>query len=86
MRTFSQTDAERLDTLDGSRGARVPRKAAVRVEDLASLLELPPTLKAAKAAGAAPTKEEFDALVDDVAAMHRRFIVVVAALQARILR
>lgn len=86
MRAFSQTDAERLDTLDGSRGGRATRKAAVRIEDLASLLELPPTLKAAKAAGAAPTKAEFDALVDDILAMHRRLAVVAAALQGRILR
>lgn len=85
MRAFTQHDAERLDTLDGSRTGRARRKAAVRIEDLAGLLELPQTLSAAKAAGATPTQAEFDALLADVRTLHRRLTAIVDALQARIL-
>lgn len=78
-------DKERLDTLAGARGRRAIRKAAVTIEDLQGLLELPLTLKSAKAAGSTPTQAEHDALVADVAAIHRRLTAVVEALQARLL-
>lgn len=78
-------DKEVLDLLAGRRSGRARRQAAVRLEDLGGLLELTPRLKAVKTAGAAPTKDEFDALVDDVAAIHRVLLVVVHALQARVL-
>ena len=67
-------EKERLDKLAGTRGKAAIRKAAVTIEDLQSLLEMPLTLKSAAAAGAAPTAAEHDALV-----------AVVEALQARIL-
>jgi hypothetical protein len=73
---------ERLDTLNGDRDRS---RAAVRVEDLKGLFELPARLKSAKAAGAAPTKAEFDALVDDVAALHRRLKALHDALQKRLI-
>jgi hypothetical protein len=76
---------ERLDTLDGARG-RDTSKAAVRVEDIAALLQIPAKLKSAKAAGAAPTKAEFDALVEDVHALYNRLKEVHDALQQRVLR
>lgn len=77
---------EKLETLDGSRGTGAgQRKAAVRIEDISALLELPKKLKSAKAAGAAPTKAEYDALVDDVTALFNRLTAVAQALQKRIL-
>ena len=77
---------EKLETLDGTRrrGA-VARKAAVRVEDLSALLTLPAKLKSMKAAGSTPTAAEFDALVDDVAALHAGLKAVATALQSRLI-
>lgn len=77
---------EKLETLDGSRRRDAIGKAAVRLEDLQPLLELAPRLQSAKAAGATPTQAEFDALVDDVHALHRRLMAVVDVLQQRVLR
>lgn len=74
---------EKLEILDGSRKNR--RRAAVRIEDVAALLELGPSLKSAHAAGSAPTKAEHDALVDDVRMLHQRLQAVQLALQRRIL-
>lgn len=82
---MNSRDKEVLDLLAGRRSGKARRQAAVRVEDLAGLLELSPKLKAKKAAGATPTKAEFDALVDDVAALHRVLLIVVNAIQARVL-
>jgi hypothetical protein len=76
---------EKIETLDGSRSKQNRRKAAVRLEDLAGLLALPPELKSAHAAGDAPTAAEFDALVDDVHEIQRRLTALRDALQARIL-
>lgn len=76
---------EKLETLDGSRGKEAIRRAAVRIENLAGLLELPAKLKSAKAAGAAPTKEEFDALVEDINQVYLRLKAVAEALQRRVL-
>ena len=67
------------ELLDGSRGKDKSR-AAVRLEDLAPLLQLLPALKSAHAAGSTPTKAEFDALVDDVAMIHLRLKAVVEVL------
>lgn len=76
---------EKLETLDGSRGRQALSRAAVRLEDLQGILELPAKLKAVHAAGAEPTAAEFDALVDDVGELLRALNVVVAALQARLI-
>lgn len=76
---------ERLEILDGSRSRSAIRKAAVRIEDLTGILELSAKLKSVKAAGAAPTAAEFDALVDDVAMLQLRLLAVAQALQARLL-
>lgn len=75
---------EKIEVLDGSRRGK-NQKAAVRIEDLYALLQLSQRLKSAKAAGAAPTKAEFDALVDDVSHIHQRLRALSNALQARIL-
>jgi hypothetical protein len=42
-------------------------------------------MKATKAAGATPTKAEFDALVDDVALLFRQISAVANALQKKLL-
>lgn len=76
---------ETLEVLAGERRKDAIRKAAVRIEDLAPLLEIRPRLRAVKAAGAAPTKEEFDAVVADLTDLHNRLVTVAAAIQARIL-
>lgn len=74
---------ERVEVLDGSRRLGPRGRAALRVDDLAGLLTLPDTLKSEKAAGSTVTKAEFDALVEDVHAIHRRLRVLATAVQAR---
>lgn len=76
---------EQIETLAGTRRHDARGKAAVRLEDLGAVLQMPPRLKSARAAGAAPTKAEFDALVDDVHAIHRRLLALAEAIQARVL-
>jgi hypothetical protein len=73
---------QRLDELDGSRRPNKGR-AAVRLDDLNGLLQLPDALKSAKAAGATPTKAEFDLLVEDATMILTKLRSVVAALRAR---
>lgn len=79
------TMREKLETLDGSRRRDAVTKAAVRIEDLALLLQVPPRLRSDKAAGSEPTKAEHDALVADMQDLHRALIGVAQALQRRIL-
>lgn len=74
---------EMIETLAGARRHDGAGRAAVRLDDLAGLLQVAPRLKSAKAVGASPTKAEFDALVDDVHALHRRLLAVAQALQAK---
>jgi len=57
---------EKVEILDGSRSKEAIARAAVRLEDMVSLANAPQRLQSSKAAGAAPTKAEFDALRDDV--------------------
>jgi hypothetical protein len=75
---------EKVETLDGSRRKDAIRRAAVRIEDIEALLQIGQVLKSAKAAGAAPTAAEFDALVADVADIHRRLVAITQALQVRV--
>lgn len=77
--------AEKVEILDGSRARGNRDQAAVRIADLKGLMTLKTRLKSAKAAGATPTKAEFDALVDDVVELHLRMKAIVEALQARII-
>jgi hypothetical protein len=78
----SRADKETLDVLAGRRRAET-RQAAVRIEDLIGILQLPPTLQATSAA-AAPTQAEFEALRRDVAKLHAQLMVVSSALQRRL--
>ncbi len=57
---------EKIEVLTGARSRESRAKAAVRIEDLVSLAATPQRLQAVEAAGAAPTKAEFDALLADV--------------------
>lgn len=82
---FDQKLIEKLQVLDGSR-AGSQEGSAVRHRDLAALLQLPAQLKSAKAAGGTPTAAEFNALVDDVKALHQRLQEVAAIVQSKILR
>ncbi|MRX32802.1 hypothetical protein [Aminobacter sp. MDW-2] len=82
-REFSDL-TETVDTLAGKR-PRAAEKAAVRIEDLAGLLLLTPKIKASRA-GAAPTADEFNALVDDVKAIHDRLSTIVQALQPKLMK
>ena len=79
-------DLEKLEVLDGSRagGRTVKQKASVRIEDLIGLFEVPDKLKSTKAAGDPPTQAEFNALWEDVNAVHQRLIIVSRALTRRL--
>lgn len=57
---------EKIELLTGARSRESRAKAAVRIEDLVSLAATPQRLQAGVAAGATPTKAEFDALRADV--------------------
>lgn len=81
MAAYDETARQQLEELAGARQQR--GRAAVRLDDLDTLLRLPDSLTAAKAAGTAPTKAEFDALVDDVTVLLNRLLGVVLALRAR---
>ncbi|WP_421849887.1 hypothetical protein [Oricola sp.] len=71
---MNPNDKEKLDVLDGSRSANTEarRRQAVRVADLAPALEFIDRLQSAPAAGATPTKAEFDALQSDIRNLHLR--------------
>ncbi len=74
---------EKVEVLDGSRQSGSIRKAAVRIEDLSGLLDLPPTLKSTKVT-AAPTMDEHNALVDDVQSLFNRLRALADALQGKL--
>jgi hypothetical protein len=82
---MDEQNLERLEILAGSRrgGRDVLRKAAVRIEDLGELLQLPPALKSGTVS-AAPTQDEHNALVADVKALHAALTAVRHMLQKRI--
>lgn len=60
-------DKEKLEVLDGSRAGANRRRAAVRIEDLEPILEVP-TLKSSNVT-ATPTVADFNALRADVKAL-----------------
>lgn len=80
MRELTPRHIEQLEILAGTRvQSRVD--AAVRVTDLLPLLQLRPQLKSAPAAGATPTKAEYDALRGDLEATNSRLLEIAAVLQ-----
>lgn len=72
---------EKLEALDGSRVSGARGRAAVRFDDLASLLAIPARLQANPAAGAVVTPAEFNALVKDVQSIHQRLVALADALR-----
>jgi hypothetical protein len=75
---------EKIEVLDGSRRRGPKTRAAVRIADLAPLLQIP-QLQATPAAGAAPTAAEYAALLRDVERVHARLTEVATLLQAHLL-
>lgn len=73
---------ERFGLMDGTRGTD-RSKRAVRLADMVPLAEFPKTQRSKKAAGATPTKAEFDALVDDVQTVFRQLSAIADALRNR---
>lgn len=63
---------------------KAKRLAAVRIEDLLPILQIP-QLQAGAPAGAAPTAAEYTALLRDVQRMHARLTEVATLLQAHLL-
>lgn len=81
----NQRVIEKLEILEGERGLESRPRRAVRIRDLQALLEISKDLTAARAAGATPTKAEFDALVADVQAIAARLAAVADALRRQLL-
>lgn len=80
-REFTDRQLEALEVLDGSRRKPSIDKAALRIEDLAALYQLPAGV-GVEAAGA-PTQAEFNKLVADVRALYTRLLAVSAAITLR---
>lgn len=83
---FSQANlslAEKIEILFGSRVGN-QRKAAVRMEDLDAILKLEPVK--AEPIAAAPTMEQYNKLLKDVAATNEALRSVATAMQRKILR
>lgn len=76
---------ESVEELSGSRKHGSKAKAAVRIEDLSDLLQIPPKLKAEKVTAATVSVEQYNKLVDDNVALHRIMYAVAQRLQGRIL-
>jgi hypothetical protein len=82
MKTTLEIITERLDVLAGTR-TRDKSEAAVRIQDLIGILQIPTNL-ASKPAAAAPTKAEYDALLRDVTALQTQLRLVATALHDRL--
>jgi len=82
---LSERHLEMLELLAGARGAKPATKlrAAVRIEDLRSLLQLSGKLQSAKVSSA-PTADEFNALVEDVHRIHARLTATIETIAARL--
>jgi len=82
---MSERHKEMLELLAGARGAKPATKmhAAVRIQDLQSLLLLSDKLQSAKVS-AAPTQAEFNALVEDVHRIHARLTATIETIAARL--
>ncbi|KQV27845.1 hypothetical protein ASC97_05620 [Rhizobium sp. Root1203] len=80
---MTKFDTEKLEVLDGSRAGPKSR-AAVRLEDLADLLQLG-KVKTAKVT-AAPTATDFNSLLDDIREISDRLNAVALSIQKRQMR
>ena len=79
---FEQRDRESLETLAGNRQRGAKQKAAVRIEDLAALADMPRLTS--KTTAAAPTQAEHNALVADVREVYTRIAIVADVLRRRV--
>jgi hypothetical protein len=79
---MSLVDREKLEILNGDRVGR-REKAAVRVEDMAALLQLLPDMQSSDAAADPPTQAEFNALRADLKMIHTRLKAVAETLGKR---
>lgn len=75
---------EDVETLVGDRSRKNKVRAAIRIEDVQPLLRMSEKLQSAPAAGATPTKAEYDALQADVKTVHDALLSVVGILKGRI--
>jgi|GEM_PF-2417906 len=84
VQTFNERDAiEKLEVLSGDL-PRARDQAAVRIADLAELLQLAPVRTAEVVA--APSAADFNSLLSDVKEISSRLAVVAQILQSRIIR
>lgn len=85
MAQFTDRHQQDLETLAAVRRNTVTNrsKAAVRIDDLSGLLQIPDTLKSEKVTGTV-SDTDFNNLVDDVQMLHTRLRAVVAALRTRL--
>ena len=81
---MNNRDLEKLEVLDGSRNREVRRKAAVRIEDVAELLNIA-KLKT-QTLVADPTMADFNSLLADLREISDRLNAVAGALQQRLIR
>lgn len=75
---------ERLETLYGVRSREAKPRQAVRIEDIQALQEIPETLASAQIT-AAPTQADYNALQDDIAAIHSLLLTIAQVLQGKII-
>lgn len=78
----SRQDLEDLETLVGKRSRGNKKQRAVRLDDIAPLLELPPMT--ATEAAAAPTQAEFNALFDDYKALYNLLTDIAGRLKGKL--
>jgi hypothetical protein len=81
---MNNRDLEKLEVLYGSRNREVRRKAAVRIEDVAELLNIA-KLKT-QTLVADPTMADFNSLLADLREISDRLNSVAGALQQRLIR
>lgn len=75
---------EQLEILAGMRAkGESRRRQAVRIEDLAGILDLPETLQSTTVT-AAPTQAQHNALVQDLHTIHQRLTALSQALTAKL--
>jgi hypothetical protein len=75
-----------LHILDGTR-VKDKKQAAVRIQDVTGLLQMPPRLQSVPIPGttpAAPTGPQYNALQKDVRTLHAQLTAVAIALQKRL--
>ncbi|MDQ0135676.1 hypothetical protein J2T08_003597 [Neorhizobium galegae] len=81
---MNNRELEKLEVLDGSRNREVRRKAAVRIEDVAELLNI--TKLKTQTLAADPTMADFNSLLADLREISDRLNSVAAAIQQRLIR